>query len=122
MIDDRAVRSSPRWLAAAGALCAGASVAAAAYASHGLEGEAQSRMATAAAFAFGHGVVLVALARQAPARLARAALATMLLGLLLFSGSLAGAALAGWPTRAAPWGGMLMMLGWLLLAIDSLRR
>lgn len=111
-----------RVLAAAGALCAAISVAAAAYASHGLDGDAQSRLMLAAVFAFGHGVALVALGRQVLRRVAIIALALLLAGVLLFSGSLAGAALAGWPTRAAPVGGMLMMLGWLLLAVDSLRR
>ena len=42
-------------------------------------------------------------------------------GMLLFSGSLAGAALVGWPTALAPLGGSLMILGWLLLACDLLR-
>ena len=37
-------------------------------------------------------------------------------------GILAGAALAGWPTRLAPFGGGLMMLGWLLHAIGQWRR
>ncbi|MCD9046101.1 DUF423 domain-containing protein [Luteimonas sp. MHLX1A] len=122
MTRDHGVHPSQRWLAAMGALCAGLSVAAAAYASHGLEGEAQSRMMLAAMFAFGHGVALAVLGRQALRGAALIALALLLFGVLVFSGSLAGAALAGWPTRAAPWGGMSMMLGWLLLAVDALRR
>ncbi|TWH04168.1 hypothetical protein L613_007400000040 [Pseudoxanthomonas taiwanensis J19] len=36
-------------------------------------------------------------------------------------GSLAGGALAGWPTRLAPAGGTLMMLGWLGWAVSALR-
>ena len=43
-------------------------------------------------------------------------------GVLLFSGSLVGAALAGTPTTLAPFGGTLMMLGWLLHAIGQWRR
>ncbi|TKS54324.1 DUF423 domain-containing protein [Luteimonas yindakuii] len=116
------IHAPHRWPAAVGALYAGLSVAAAAYASHGLDGEAQSRLMLAAMFGFGHGVALVALGRQALRRRAAVALWFLLVGVALFSGSLAGAALAAWPTRAAPWGGMLMMLGWLLLAVDSLRR
>lgn len=122
MTDNRRDHPLQRWLAAAGALCAGGAVAAAAYASHGVGGDAQSRLMLAAMFAFGHGLALAALGRQALRRTGIIALALLLVGVLLFSGSLAGAALAGWPTRAAPWGGMLMMLGWLLLAADSLRR
>ena len=45
-----------------------------------------------------------------------------LLGVLLFSGSLAGGVLAGWSTRLAPAGGMSLIGGWLLLAIAALRR
>jgi len=37
---------------------------------------------------------------------------TLVLGVLLFAGSLVGAALFGWPTRLAPAGGMLMIGGW----------
>jgi uncharacterized membrane protein YgdD (TMEM256/DUF423 family) len=45
----------------------------------------------------------------------------MSLGLLLFCGSLIGAALLGWPTRLAPFGGSSLILAWLLLAISRLR-
>lgn len=116
-------RRQPRApLAAIGALCAGLGVALSAYAAHGATGEAQARLQLAALFAFGHGVALAALGAQRRRALAQAALVALLVGMLLFAGSLAGAALAGWPTRAAPFGGGLMMLGWLLLAVDFLRR
>jgi uncharacterized membrane protein YgdD (TMEM256/DUF423 family) len=46
----------------------------------------------------------------------------LVLGLLLFSGSLLGAALASLPTVLAPTGGLLLMLGWLIIAVDALRR
>lgn len=108
-------------LGALGALCAGIAVAMAAYASHGVEGSAQAWLQTAALFAFGHGVALAALAPQPARRLRLAALVLMLCGMLLFSGSLAGAALLGWPTGAAPLGGSLMILAWLALAADLLR-
>jgi uncharacterized membrane protein YgdD (TMEM256/DUF423 family) len=42
-------------------------------------------------------------------------------GVLLFSGGLAAAALAGLPAAVAPGGGMLLIAGWVLLAIDQLR-
>jgi uncharacterized membrane protein YgdD (TMEM256/DUF423 family) len=44
------------------------------------------------------------------------------LGLLLFAGSLVGAALFALPTTLAPGGGLLLMLGWLIIAVDALRR
>lgn len=76
----------------------------------------------AAVFAFGHGVALATLAPQAVRTLARIALAAMLLGVLCFSGSLAAAHFLGTPTSLAPFGGSLMILSWLVFAIDALRR
>jgi uncharacterized membrane protein YgdD (TMEM256/DUF423 family) len=111
-----------RMLAASGALLAAAAVALSAYASHGAAAEAQTRLFLAAMFAFGHGVALTALAPQAYGRWATAALAMMLLGVLGFSGSLAAAHFFGMPTRLAPAGGSLLMLAWLLVAIDRMRR
>ena len=116
----RGVSLFGRLAGAAGALCAGAGVAMAAYASHGVSGQAASWLQTAALFAFGHGAA-VALLSALPARALRLAMALLLVGMLLFSGSLAGAALLAWPTALAPFGGSLMMLGWLLLAIDLAR-
>lgn len=115
-------RRRNRYLAATGALYAAAAVALSAYAAHAVEGDAQMRLQTAAVFAFGHGVALVALAPVARRGLARAALLGLCVGVLLFSGSLAGSVLAHWPTTLAPFGGMLMIAGWLVLAIDLLRR
>ena len=112
---------SVRLLGAGGSLLAAFGVALAAYAAHGAEGVAQTRLAQAAAFAFGHGLALAALAPLAAGRLATAALAAMLAGVLLFSGSLAGAALLGWPTALAPFGGTLMIGGWLLHGFARLR-
>lgn len=111
-----------QWLAAIGAWLAGASVALAAYASHAVEDDARTRLMLAAMFAFGHGLALAALAHQASARIARAALAAMLLGVLLFSGSLVAAHFLGAPTRLAPFGGGLLMLAWLAFGIDRVRR
>ena len=110
-----------RLVAAAGALCAGAGVALAAYASHGAEGQAASWLQTAALFAFGHGVALALLAPVAARMLRLAAAGLLLAGMLLFCGSLVAAALLGWPTALAPLGGSLMMVGWLLLAADLVR-
>jgi uncharacterized membrane protein YgdD (TMEM256/DUF423 family) len=112
-----------RWLAAAGAVMAALAVGLAAYASHGVEGEAQARLQSAALFLFGHGVALAALAPLAAGRLWRVlALAGLLLGTLLFSGSLVMNVLQQWPTALAPMGGTLMMAGWLVWATAAVRR
>lgn len=111
------------WPAAAGAVLAALSIGLSAYAVHGLEdAHARSNVQTACVYAFGHGVALAALWPRAGTRLARAALWVLLSGTVLFCGSLVGGALAGWPTRLAPSGGMLMMAGWLGWAVSLLRR
>jgi uncharacterized membrane protein YgdD (TMEM256/DUF423 family) len=109
-------------LAAFGALACAAAVGLSAYASHGLQGEESRRVALAALFAFGHGLALLLLAPHAASRLRVVGLMMLALGLLLFSGSLLGAALASLPTALAPTGGLLLMLGWLIIAVDALRR
>ena len=110
-----------RTLGGIGSLLAGAAVALAAYAAHGAGGEAQARLAQAAVFAFGHGLAVAALAPLALRRRGLVALAAMWGGVLLFSGSLVGAALLGWPTALAPLGGMLMIGGWCLHGWDRWR-
>ncbi|UNK57856.1 DUF423 domain-containing protein [Pseudoxanthomonas daejeonensis] len=111
------------WLAASGAVLAALAIGASAYAAHGIAAaHARGNLQTASLYAFAHGAMLAALA-QAPARRLRwLALAGLLLGTLLFAGSLAGGALLGWPTRLAPLGGTLLMASWILLAVDSVRR
>ncbi|MEN1939672.1 DUF423 domain-containing protein [Luteimonas sp. MJ246] len=111
-----------RMLAAAGALLAAVAVALAAYASHATGPDAGMRLGLAAAFAFGHGLALAALAPRARGRLATMGLWALLLGVLLFAGSLAGAHFFGLPTRLAPAGGGLTILGWLAHAVSAVRR
>ncbi|MGY1425377.1 DUF423 domain-containing protein [Lysobacter sp. A289] len=111
-----------RALAALGAVLAATSVALFAYAAHSAEPEVQASLHSAALFAFGHGIALAALAPIARRRLAAIALGMLLLGTLLFSGSLASAHGFGTPTSLAPLGGGLMILAWLLWAADSVRR
>ncbi|WP_374011968.1 DUF423 domain-containing protein [Pseudoxanthomonas koreensis] len=115
--------TGPSWAGTAGAVLAALSIGLSAWAAHGLDpGPARAGVQTASLYAFGHGVALAALARAAVRRLGVIALAVLLLGTVLFCGSVAGGALLGWPTRLAPAGGSLMMLGWLLWAADALRR
>jgi uncharacterized membrane protein YgdD (TMEM256/DUF423 family) len=111
-----------RWLAACGAWYAAAGVALSAYAAHAAVDPDQARLQTAAVFAFGHGVALALAGRTGGGRIARTALGMLGLGVLLFSGSLAGSVLAQWPTVLAPAGGMLMIGGWLVYSIHLLRR
>ena len=110
------------WLAAVAAVLAAASVALLAYASHGSEGEAQARLQTAAELGFGHGVAIAALAPWSRRRLARLALLALLGGVLLFCGSLVLNVFAQVPTALAPVGGALLIGGWLLWAVDAVRR
>ena len=110
-----------RALAALGAVLAAASVALFAYAAHSAEPQVQASLHSAALFAFGHGIALATLASGAGRRLAMVALCMLLLGTVLFSGSLASAHAFGTPTSLAPLGGSLMILAWLLWAADRLR-
>ncbi|MEN5208747.1 DUF423 domain-containing protein [Stenotrophomonas terrae] len=113
----------PSFLAFCGGLLAAAAVGLSAYASHGVsEALAQSHLNTAALYAFGHGAVLVCLGAASLNQLGRGALYVLLVGTLLFSGSLVGNVLMQWPTTLAPAGGMTLMGGWLLLALSALRR
>lgn len=113
----------PSLLACVGALLAATAIGLSAYAAHGVtDALVQSRLQTAAQYAFGHGAVLAVLAGASERALARAALALLLLGTLLFSGSLIAGALLHWSTRLAPIGGVTLMLGWVVLAVSSVRR
>lgn len=111
-----------RGLAAAGAVMAAISVGLAAYGSHAGAPEARDALQSAALFLFGHGIALAALAPRAARRLGWWALLGLLLGTVLFSGSVTGARLLGWSPAAAPAGGMLMILSWLAWAADAARR
>lgn len=111
------------WLASAGSVMAGLSVALAAYAAHaGLGERAEDTLQQAAVFAFVHGVALAALAPLAVRRLAGWGLLAIALGTMLFSGSLVLGTLFNVSTGAAPAGGILMILGWFLHAIGQWRR
>ena len=118
----RGVLRLGRAFAATGALLCALAVAAAAYASHGLDGEARARLSLAAAFAFAHGLAGIVLAPRIVGVLSIVACIALFAGTLLFAGSLAGAALAQWSTTFAPFGGTLLIAGWALWAVDLARR
>ncbi len=113
----------PSLLACLGALLAAFSIGLSAYASHGVsDTTAQQHLNMAALYAFAHGAVLVAVGARTRSLLGQVALSLLLLGVLLFAGSLVGNALWQWSTRLAPVGGTTLMVGWVLLAVDALRR
>lgn len=110
-------------LAFCGSLLAAFAIGLSAYAAHGVaDALVQSQLQWAALYAFGHGSVMAVLGATETRGLGRIGLYLLLLGTLLFAGSLAGGALLHWPTRLAPIGGGSLLLGWGVLAIDALRR
>lgn len=121
MIERR--HNTPSLLAAIGALLCAGSIGLAAYAAHGVaDPGAQEALRSACLYGFGHGIALAALAPGARQALARWALRLLLLGTLLFSGSIVLHHLAGMASGVAPAGGVAMMLAWLLWAVSALRR
>ncbi|MDB5698880.1 MAG: hypothetical protein JWN69_1684 [Alphaproteobacteria bacterium] len=106
----------------AGALLALLGVALGAFGAHALQGVLDARSAgwwqTAVQYQMWHAVALVAIAAL-PLRGARPAALLLLLGTILFSGSLYAMALGGWRWlgMVTPLGGLLMLAGWLVLAL-----
>jgi len=119
---ERTGGTGSRWLAALGALYAAAGIALSAYAAHAVLGENASRMQTAALFAFGHGVALAALAHVPGNRRTLIGMLAIAAGVVLFAGSLVGRVVLHWPATFAPFGGMLLIGGWLVFAIGQWRR
>jgi len=118
------VNIRPYWqrlFPATGALLCAISVALSAYASHGLEAQSQERMLLASYFAFAHGLSLIVLARGPDSKANLGSCSLMLVGLLLFSGSLASAAMWQTATTLAPAGGMALILAWCWAAMNFLR-
>lgn len=76
----------------------------------------------AAVFMLVHGAAVAALAQQAVIPNDRYALILMLVGTVLFSGSVIAGALYGVPTTLAPMGGSLLMLSWLWIAVNRFWR
>ena len=113
----------PSLLAFCGALLAASAVGLGAYAAHGVaDAHAQSNLQTASLYAFGHGIALAALAAGTTRALGRLALYMLLLGSLLFCGSLYLMTLAGLKLGiVTPIGGLCFMLGWLCLALAAWR-
>jgi uncharacterized membrane protein YgdD (TMEM256/DUF423 family) len=122
MFYDRRQRK-PSYTACTGALLAAAAVALSAYAAHGdVDALGKTHLQTAALYAFGHGLALTALTSGTTRRMGRTGLYLLLLGTLLFSGSLALNALAGASAKFAPIGGIALIVGWVVWALDAIRR
>ena len=123
----RAVKMQ-RILGGSGALLAFAAVALSAVVAHkaSLVGAnpdtVRASAMNAAVFMLVHGAAVAALAQQAVIPNDRYALILMLVGTLLFSGSVIAGALLGVPTVLAPLGGSVLMLAWLWIAINRFWR
>ena len=96
------------------------SVAAGAFAAHGLTDRASEVMRTGATYEFMHAMACFACAvfMQVGARRARFAPAFFLGGTVLFSGSLYALALGAprWTGIITPFGGVAFLIGWAVLA------
>jgi uncharacterized membrane protein YgdD (TMEM256/DUF423 family) len=105
------------------ALAGGLAVALGAWASHGTVEPAKSWLATAAQYQVVHALALLAavLLRErlagAARHLAGTALVAFVLGIVLFCGALVALSVGHSWGVAAPAGGLLLMAGWLALAI-----
>lgn len=120
--DFPAVDARARWLGAAGSVLAAATVALSAYSTHAAHGDARNFLYIAAVLGFGHGVAIAALAPRTNGLLRFIALCGLLLGTVLFSGSLTLRYLFEVPVRLAAIGGSVLILSWLLHAAATLRR
>ena len=118
-----------KWLFIA-ALTGALGVMLAAFGEHALSARlspaALSAFATGARYQMMHALAmgLAALAaRGAAERLAETAALLFLVGILLFSGSLYGLALAGAPSLGfiTPFGGLALIAGWITLALAALK-
>jgi uncharacterized membrane protein YgdD (TMEM256/DUF423 family) len=112
------------WIAL-GALAGLSAVAIAALAAHGLHPASGNLVRSGAEMQVWHALALLACGLWAPrgGKLADGAGAAFAIGLVLFCGSVYSIALGATRTApAAPIGGALLMLGWLLLGLSAVFR
>ena len=110
----------PRWVIALAALSAALAIAAGAFGAHGAASEkAAEWLRTGAEYQMIHAVAALFLANRNP----HIAL-SLLAGALIFAATLYVMALGGprWLGAVTPIGGVVMILGWLVLAAGQLRR
>lgn len=119
-------KAAHRPILIAGASLALLAVAFGAFGAHALEGvldaKRQGWWQTAAQYQMWHAIALIALSTL-PLRGARPAALLLGLGTIVFSSSLYAMALGGWRWlgMVTPLGGMLMLAGWLVLAVAAWR-
>jgi uncharacterized membrane protein YgdD (TMEM256/DUF423 family) len=108
------------------ALAGAAGVTLGALAAHGLDATAAGRAETAARYALVHAPAMIGaglwrdrLEAGAARLLAGGALVAFAAGIVMFSGGLAALAF-GVNTHSAPFGGMALIVGWLMLALAAL--
>lgn len=112
-----------KWLGVAGALGGACAVIAGAMGAHLLQLEPGSLRAhqfdTAVNYLFVHAAVVLLgqWCRPAQARLWDVARATMMLGMVLFSGGLLLKIASGWSVPVIPAGGISLIAGWIIAAI-----
>jgi uncharacterized membrane protein YgdD (TMEM256/DUF423 family) len=112
------------WIVLAGLAGCGA-VAMGAYEAHGMSDPVAQRIVDSGVRMQGwHALALLGVALWTPrgGRLAHAAAAAFVLGMLLFCGAVYALGIGSVSLgRVAPTGGILLMLGWLLLGASALR-
>lgn len=111
---------APRTLVALAALSGALAVAAGAFAAHGASGKAAEWLRTGAHYQLAHAVaVLVAIGRPGGLKAGWAFVA----GGAIFAGTLYAMAFGAptWLGALTPIGGVLLILGWLALALAALR-
>lgn len=118
-----------RWITIA-AITALVAVALGAFAAHGLKGKLSAEQLTSfrvgVRYQMYHALAMLSigwLQTRHPTRIVAAAGTCFILGVLLFSGSIYGLVLTSckWLGPVTPIGGVILMVGWLLLAIAGLR-
>lgn len=121
----------PKWIAIAGVIFAGLGVVIGSFGAHALKGklgvEALNQFEVGVRYQMYHALGLIALALLTihfPENLLNYAAYTMIIGIIIFSGSLYTLSLSGvkWWGAITPIGGLLLILSWTLLAIGLWKR
>ncbi|MCO6437348.1 MAG: DUF423 domain-containing protein [Phycisphaerae bacterium] len=121
---------TPRVCVILASLLAGSAVALGAFGAHGLKGRLSTEQLTTfevgVRYQMYHALGLFAVAwmmTRAPSWATTASAVLLVVGVVLFSGSLYGLTLAGWKWLGpvTPLGGLSMILGWIMLAAAAWR-
>lgn len=109
------------WVAALAGLSGAMAVTAGAFGAHGASGKAVEWLRTGATYQLVHAAAALSVHSLPRGRMAAV---LMLIGALIFASTLYAMALGGprWLGAVTPLGGIMMIGGWLLLALVALRR